>query len=52
MVAGSEENKRQDFTMKYVKGRELINTKFECGTWFWESWKSCGGGRIGYWNLE
>ena len=21
-------------------------------TWFWESWKSCGGGKSGYWNPE
>ena len=29
MVAGLEVNKRQDFTIKYVQGWELINTKFE-----------------------
>ena len=52
MVAGSEENKRRDFTIKYVQGRELINTKFEHGTWFQESQKSCGGGRNCYWNPE
>ena len=30
MVAGSEENKRQDFTINNVQGKELISTKFEC----------------------
>ena len=30
MVAGLEENKRQDFTINNVQGQELINTKFEC----------------------
>jgi len=29
MVAVSEVNKRQDFTIKYVQGRELINTEFK-----------------------
>ena len=31
MVAGSEVDKRQDFTIKYVQGWELTNTKFEHG---------------------
>jgi len=31
MVAGSEENKRQDFTINNVQGQELMNTKFEHG---------------------
>ena len=48
MVAGLEVNKGQDFTIKYVQGWELMNTEFECRTWFQESWKSCGGGRKGY----
>ena len=52
MVAGSEGNKRQDFTINNVQGQELINTKFKHRTWFQESRKSCGGGRKGYWNLE
>ena len=34
MVAGSEENKRQDFTINNIQGQELIMTEFECGTWF------------------
>ena len=34
MVAGSEENKRQDFTINNVQGWELLTTEFECGTWF------------------
>ena len=52
MVAGSEENKRRDFTINNIQGQELITTKFEHGTWFWESQKLCRGGRNGYWNLE
>ena len=48
MVAGSEVNKRRDFTIKCVQGWELINTEFEHGTWLRESQKSCGGGRKGY----
>ena len=31
MVAGSEENKRQDFTINNVQGQELITTEFEFG---------------------
>src|SRR5882724_7721857 len=31
MVAGLEVNKRQDFTIKYVQGQELINTEFKHG---------------------
>ena len=27
-------------------------TSLSMETWFQESWKSCGGGRNGYWNLE
>src|SRR5882724_11678417 len=34
MVAGSEENKRQAFTINNVQGQELLMTKFEHGTWF------------------
>ena len=34
MVAGSEENKRRDFTINNIQGWELITTKFEPGTWF------------------
>ena len=52
MVAGSEENKRQDFTINNVQGQELIITEFKHRIEFWESWKSCGGDRNGYWNLE
>jgi len=51
MEAGSEGNKRQDFTMNNIQGQELITTKFKCGTWFQESQKSCGDGKGGYWNL-
>jgi len=32
MVAGSEVNKRRDFTVKYIQGRELLSTEFKCGT--------------------
>ena len=46
MVAGSEGEKRQDFTINNVQGQELINTEFQ------ESQKLCRGGRIGYWNPE
>ena len=47
MVAGSEENKRQDFTINNVQGQELLMTKFKHGTWFlgisevvwgWQKW--------------
>ena len=31
MVAGSEVNKRQDFTINNVQGWELINTEFKHG---------------------
>jgi len=34
MVAGSEENKRQDFTINNIQGWELIMTEFEHRTWF------------------
>ena len=34
MVAGLEENKRQDFTINTVQGWELLTTEFEHGTWF------------------
>jgi len=34
MVAGSEENKKWDFTINNIQGQELITTEFECGTWF------------------
>ena len=34
MVAGSEENKRQDFTINNTQGQELIMTKFKHRTWF------------------
>ena len=34
MVAGLEENKRQDFTINNVQGQELLMTEFECGAWF------------------
>ena len=30
MVAGSEENKRWDFTINNVQGQELITTVFKC----------------------
>ena len=33
MVTGSEEKKRQDFTVNSIQGQELTMTKFECGTW-------------------
>ena len=34
MVAGSEEIKRQDFTVNRNQGQELTMTEFEDGTWF------------------
>ena len=34
MVARSEENKRQYFTINNVQGRELLMTEFEHRTWF------------------
>ena len=34
MVAGSEENKRWDFTVNSIQGQELTMTEFEHGTWF------------------
>jgi len=34
MVAGSGENKRQEFTINNFQGQGLIMTEFECGTWF------------------
>jgi len=34
MVAGSEENKRRDFTVNSIQGQELTMTEFECRTWF------------------
>jgi len=34
MVAGSEENKRQDFTINNIQDQELITTEFKHGTWF------------------
>jgi len=49
MVAGLEENKRQEFTVNSIQGWELTTTKFECGNlvygilevmWGW--WKSTG----------
>jgi len=36
MVAGLEENKRQDFTINNVQGQELLTTELEHGTWFLE----------------
>ena len=33
MVAGSEENKRQDFTVNSIQGQELTMTNFEHRTW-------------------
>jgi len=33
MVAGLEENKRQDFTLISIQGQELTTTEFECKTW-------------------
>ena len=46
MVAGSEENKRRDFTVNSIQGQELTMTKFEHSTWFpgisevmWGWWK-------------
>ena len=33
MVAGLEENKRQDFTVNSIQGQELTMTEFEHGTW-------------------
>src|SRR5882724_3030113 len=46
MVAGSEENKRQDFTVNSIQGQGLTMTEFEHGTWFlgilevmWGWWK-------------
>ena len=47
MVAGLEENKRQDFTINNVQGQELLITEFKHGTWFpgilevvwgWQKW--------------
>ena len=47
MVAGSEGNKRQDFTINNVQGWELITTEFEHGNlvpgiseviWMWQRW--------------
>ena len=47
MVAGLEENKRQDFTINNVQGWELLTTEFKCRTWFpgisevmwgWQKW--------------
>ena len=52
MVTGSEENKRQDFTVNSIQGQELTMTEFKCRTWFLGSWKLCGGGRNGYLNPE
>ena len=34
IVAGLEENKRQDFTINNTWGWELLTTEFECRTWF------------------
>src|SRR5882724_10348886 len=34
MVAGSEENKRQDFTVNSIQGWELTMTEFKHRTWF------------------
>ena len=34
MVAGLEENKKQDFTVNSIQGWELITTKFKHVTWF------------------
>src|SRR5882724_11434651 len=46
MVAGSEENKRRDFTVNSIQGWELTMTEFESGNWFpailevvWGWWK-------------
>ena len=46
MVAGFEENKRQDFTINNVQGWKLLMAEFKCRTWFpgisevvWEWWK-------------
>src|SRR5882724_10417807 len=54
MVTGSEENKRQDFTVNSIQGRELTMTEFECGTWFpgisevvWGWWKWVLESRMG-----
>ena len=54
MVAGSEVNKRQDFTIKYVQGWELINTEFKCGKMvlgilevIWGWWKRLLESRMG-----
>jgi len=33
MVAGLEENKRQDFAVNSIQGQELEMTEFEHGTW-------------------
>ena len=55
MVAGSEVDKRQDFTIKYVQGWELINTAFELGNvvlgisevmgWWWKGLLESGIGQ-------
>ena len=52
MVAGSEVNKRQDFTIKYVQGWELINTKFKHGSMVLRILEVTWGGRKGYWIPE
>ena len=52
MVAGPEENKRQDFTVNSIQGWELTMTKFECRTWCPGISEVMWGGGIGYWNPE
>ena len=52
MEAGSERDKRQYFTINNIQGQELITTEFKHRNLVLESWKLCGGGRNGYWNLE
>src|SRR5882724_11099710 len=43
MVAGSEENKRQDFTVNSIQGQELTTAKFKCRTWFLGNSEVVGG---------
>ena len=52
MVAGSEENKRRDFTINNVQGWELLTTEFKHRTWFLGILEVAWDGRNGCWNLE
>jgi len=52
MVAGSEVNKRQDFTINNIQGWELINAKFKHGNVVLGISEVMWGSGKGYWNLE